>query len=309
MLINPLNNMNNIKGGLKNVGKKLSSAATSVASGTKELTTTTLRKAEAMRQEAIYKKYTPLAVEEYFSDTFKLPSLLIIESDSSSKREFVNSDSIGWIDNSSELVTLHLFEEFLPKSALHFVPEAACDTAYYVDPHDRKAYISVDYIMNFTNNARNAELSNIAYCLGAKSYRIETRQSESSTQQASTNLKVNVNGLLPSAARDTKQTTLTSTETLSQGTFREVHAPIRPDLVWFAKDPIINELVNSIVDRHALFESKDIQISGSSCSTMAVNVAAKIEGTLSKLGIRCSANIKKSAEKEHNYDLLFHLEF
>lgn len=295
--------------GLKTAGQKIGSVATAVATTTKEVTGNTIQKAHNLRQDSLYKKYNPISPDEYKDSAFNLPNLIVITEEGKRKDIAVCEGAIGWLSNTAGVETLHLYNRFLPSCGLRFIPDAASDTAYYVNPHDRSTFISVDYIMSYTNNAKNAELSNIAFCLGAKSYRIETRQSRKVIQdvKAKTKNKLKENAIDGEVSTSNKE--FASTSVLSQGSFRETHAPYRPELVWFAKDPLINELVTNIVDEHASIETKDIQISGSSCSTMSVNVATKIEVSLQELKVKSSFELRKSAEQENNYDLVLHLEF
>ena len=165
-----------------------SSAADTISAGLTELRSD--RKAHFIIDNHI------LAGYNYFG--IKFPNLIVIVDDAVRRDEALCEGAIGWRSTVKEVEVLYLYDEFVKESGLRFVPTANCDTAYYVDPHDRSQFIRVDGLFERTQQEKLAELAHIAYCLGAKRYSVEM-QEESSRKSSS---HINVSSKLTTAARN-----------------------------------------------------------------------------------------------------------
>ena len=116
------------------------------------------------------KKYNPLSEEEFGSSTFNIPNIIEIV-DEATRRDIdvcIDTNAIGWRDMINDTEVLHLYDEFVEQSGIHFVPVAKCNGVYCVDPYDRKRFINVDCIFSKANEEKIAELARVANYLGAK---------------------------------------------------------------------------------------------------------------------------------------------
>jgi len=170
-------------------GKKGMDAASTVLAQTadksKELAGELAKGAKALSEKAKedsynrrMKLYNPLFPEEYFGGEFFVPNIIQIVDDAVRRDIDVCKGAIGWRGKKKGVEVLFLYDEFVSKCGLQFVPKVECNDIYYVDPHDRKRFIQIDKIFEQTQEEKIAELENIAYCLGAKICTIEIEESE-----------------------------------------------------------------------------------------------------------------------------------
>lgn len=78
------------------------------------------------------KKYNPLFPEEYNSDDFHVPNIICIVDDAVRRDIDVCQGAIGWRENKKDTEVLFLYDEFVEKSGLKFVPAPVCDEIYYI---------------------------------------------------------------------------------------------------------------------------------------------------------------------------------
>ena len=120
------------------------------------------------------KKYNPLFPDQYKSESFNLPNIIMIVDDAVRRDIDVCEGSIGWLSKESGVEILCLYDEAITFSGIQFVPTVTCDALYYVDSFDRSKFIRTDCIFSKAHEERMAELKHIAYALGAKRCTIET---------------------------------------------------------------------------------------------------------------------------------------
>ena len=128
------------------------------------------------------KKYNPLFPDQYRSDNFNLPNIIMIVDDAVRRGIDVCEGSIGWLSKESGVEILCLHDEAVAFSGIQFIPTVTCDALYYVDSFDRNKFIRTDCIFSKAHEERMAELKHIAYALGAKRCTIEINESSSDTQ-------------------------------------------------------------------------------------------------------------------------------
>ena len=148
--------------------------ADGIAKGTKDFS----EKAKIDSYNRRMKKYNPLFVEEYNSPEFFVPNIISIVDDAVRRDIDVCKGAISWRENKKGTEVLFLYDEFVEKSGLKFIPAPQCDEIYYVDTFDRKCFVKLDYIFQKTHQEKLAELEHIAYALGAKSCSIEIEEIE-----------------------------------------------------------------------------------------------------------------------------------
>ena len=124
------------------------------------------------------KKYNPLFPDQYKSESFNLPNIIMIVDDAVRRGIDVCEGSIGWLRKENDVEILCLYDEAVTFSGLQFVPAATCDSVYYVDSFDRKRFVRLDCLFRKSHEEKIAELQHIAYCLGAKNCSIQIRETD-----------------------------------------------------------------------------------------------------------------------------------
>lgn len=260
------------------------------------------------------KKLNPLFPDEYASEAFHLPNLIVIVDDAVRRNEALCEGAIGWRSTVKEVEVLYLYDEFVKESGLRFVPAATCDTAYFVDPHDRSQFIRVDGLFERTQQEKLAELAHVAYCLGAKRYSVEMQEETAQKSSAHTSVKAKLKGV-PQASLDSSEEHSLKTasgsvsKSLANVEFTEARAPVEPTLKWFVHDNYICELIRQRCSGNGGMRSVDIVLSGSDYSTMSASTSVKVDAAVCKIGLNTNAHIEASSAEERSHKLLFHLEF
>lgn len=128
------------------------------------------------------KKYNPLFPDQYKSENFNLPNIIMIVDDAVRRGIDVCEGAIGWLSNESGVEVLCLYDEAVVFSGIQFVPAVTCDAFYYVDSFNRNRFVRTDGIFSKAHEERMAELKHVAYCLGAKRCTIEISETSSDSK-------------------------------------------------------------------------------------------------------------------------------
>ena len=260
------------------------------------------------------KKYNPLFPDQYKSETFNLPNIIMIVDDAVRRGIDVCEGSIGWLSKESGVEVLYLYDEAVKFSCIQFVPTVTCDAVYYVDSFDRNRFIRTDCIFSKAHEERMAELEHIAYCLGAKRCTIEIYESSSETQVQNKNLKISENYKDTSTVESAEQNSSQS-GTDRRGGHIEIEfegnaTPQQPELKWFVHDDNIKRLIEMCCNNQRTVKNKTLELSGSSSATMSRKTAYTIDGAIGKMGgASGSSSMDAQAAKEHSSKLFFHIEF
>lgn len=272
--------------------------------------------AEKMKDEntkAKLKKLNPLFPEEYRSEEFHLPNLIVIVDDAVRRDEALCEGAIGWRNMVKDVEVLYLYDEFVGESGLRFIPTATCDTAYYVDPHDRTQFIRVDDLFERTQQEKLAELSHIAYCLGAKRYSVQMQNQTSQKASAQGKSKVNFGygpfSVKASEDHSTQSASGSVSKSLANVEFTEARDPVEPTLRWFTHDNYIREMIRQRCSGSCQMRTMDIILSGSDYSTMSASTSVKVDAAVCKIGLNTNAQIEMKSSQERSHQMLFHIEF
>lgn len=260
------------------------------------------------------KKYNPLFPDQYKSESFNLPNIIMIVDDAVRRGIDVCEGSIGWLSKESGAEVLCLYDEAVKFSGIQFVPAVTCDAFYYVDSFDRNRFIRTDCIFSKAHEERMAELKNVAYCLGAKRCTIEISESSSDTQvqNKSVNLTETFRGISSneSAEQSISQTGKNRRSGHIEIEFEGNDTPQRPELKWFAHDDTIKRLIDMCCNGKRAVKTETLELAGSSSATMSQKTACAIDGAIGKLGgAQGNSSMDAQAAKEHHSKLLFHIEF
>ena len=258
-------------------------------------------------------KYQPITSKVFKSRDFNIPNVIEIVDDAVRRDIPVCKDAIGWLETHKGVEVLHLYDEYVQKSGLQFVPVGICDNVYYVDAFDRKKFINVNTVFSKTNEEKLAELERIAFCLGATSCSIEIVEGESeestatATGNVSSPIKINANAQSKNKSKKNQSGKATSY-------FTGHNSPKKPTLKWFAHDDSIKALIEMRCTRKNSIKSRTLELKGSSCATMSVKVGVAIDAVLGGGGKGKAKNgggmsMESQAIREHNNHLLFKVEF
>ena len=298
----PKNISDKAKEALSNIWQKTSDTAKKVASDIHKNATAFSEK----RQQAIYeqqmKKYRPLTAKEFKSKNFKIPNVIEIVDDAVRRNIEVCEGAIGWLEDHKGVEVLHLYDEYVEKSGLSFIPSVQCDNIYCVDNFNRNDFTNTGYVFAKTNEEKLAELANIAHALGAKSCSIEIMESNSDMSSASNSVKSKFLGTETSMSKGNAN----KSSGKRMLNFSGNNTPKRPQLKWFAHDENIKGLIDMRCTDINSIKSTVIELSGSSCATMSKKVACAID-SISK--ISGSMSMEAQSTKEHESKLVLAIEF
>lgn len=264
------------------------------------------------RSEALLrklKKLNPVFPDQYESDEFNLPNVIIIVDDAVRRGNKLCDGAIGWLSNDAGIEMLCLYDEAIEFSKLKFIPAAVCDAIYYIDSFDRSKFIRTDCIFSKAHEERIAELKHIAHCLGAKKCSIEINESQIGVniQKRSALIKKSIHSV---DTQESTETNLTQSGSDSRSGKVEIEFDgnancIKPELKWFSYDDNIKRLIEMRMSNSNSVKSETLELSGSSSATMSQKTACAIDSAIGSGGLSLSSQ----AEKENRSKLIFHIEF
>lgn len=291
------NNQNKAKAMFSNAFKKMGD----IGKRTVESAKSFAEQAQKNIHDKQAKKYNTITKEEFNNETFQIPSIIKIE-DNFSNREFVeNEDAIGWIEQHKDVPVLHMYDSFVRNCRLTFVPIAQKDDVYCVDKFKSDTYITAREIFGKATKEKLAELSNIAYVLGAKSCSVEILEAEA--EMDSDNLMVGIKGK-GTIGGETKNAISNKQSGKNITDFEGHDNPQMPNLKWFAHDDNINWLIDMRCKR--AIKSNILELKGSSSATISKSIACAVDDVLGK---KVNLSMEKEALKEYNDILVFEIEF
>ncbi len=295
----------------KKVFESVKTTTQNISEQNKEKRIISAKEKEEKKREERFLKYSPLFPEEYQSKKSNLPNLLIIVDDAERKGIDVCEGAIGWLSKEKDVEVLHLYDEALEFSGLQFVPAPICDSAYYVDLHNRNTYINLDCYFSNAQEEKLAELQHIAYSLGAKKYRVEIIESKEEKQRTKVSANLAVKAIGTNASNNTDYASASSihTKVAATASFGGKRAPTMPKLSWFAHDKNVLNLIDMRCSNNAevSMEQYTIEISNQSSASMTLSTASKVNAAANKLKLNC--DFSKKSEEEHSRKMLFILEF
>lgn len=276
-----------------NIWKKTADISKKAADGAKEF-------AEQTKQniyDAQAKKYISVSAKEFRGKSFNMPDIIDIVDDAANRKFITDIDAIGWIEQHKGVDVLHLYEFFVKKSNLIFVPVAQRGNVYCKDKFDSKNFIVSHQIFEKSTEEKLAELNHIAYCLGAKSCAVEIMESEAQFNS----LKIRLPEKNDSDA-SLSNTKMQSAKRVSR--FEGHDEPKEPMLKWFAHDENIKGLIDMRINK--AIKSDVLELKGSSSATMSKKVACAIDNVMNISG---KISMEANAIKEFSKILIYEIEF
>lgn len=285
----------NAKVGLKAAGKKMAHA-----------------------QREIKKKiYNPIFPEEYWSEGFDCPKIIVIEDEDARKGIDVCEGAIGWLSKAAGSEVLHLYEEFVSESGLVFFPFASCESVYYLNPNKEHRYINLSCYFETMQQDKFTELKNIAFCLGAKECRLESYEAEKEIilNRRSKGAKIKVRGadaeLKAEAEGGFEMRKNRERRVVFSQKFEGSDSPVEPVLDWYRNDKEILSLIKMRMEGRGVNPMKEYSFSIDSklSASMDINLAAKLDATLEKLGAESNFDLKSESQKEMRTKMEFVIVF
>jgi hypothetical protein len=189
--------------------QKTVDAGKKVALSTKENVVSAIEKAKSAALMNKLKKLNPVFPQQYESEEFKLPNVVMIVDDAVRRGNKLCEGAVGWLSNDAGVEIFCLYDEAVEFSKIQFIPAPICDAVYCVDSYDRNRFIRTDCIFSKAHEERIAELKHIAHCLGAKRCSIEINESQADVcvQSRSVSAKEVIHGI---EAQESMEASLTS---------------------------------------------------------------------------------------------------
>lgn len=290
--------------------KKTSEVGKNVADGVQKSATELSEKMKEDSYQRRLKKYNPLFSEEYNSEAFHMPKLIVITDSASRKNIDVCEGALGWRDHEGDTEVLCLFNDSLDLGNIEFFPSAVCDAAYYIDTFNPNRYLRIDCIFGKAHEERLAELKNIAYALGAKSCTIEITEEKFESTSASQKSSLSASKVLSAKSEQSSDSCNTSIRSGKiTAVFEGNSEPHRPKLKWFAQDETIKKLIEMRCKTTNALKSETLELFGSNSATMTHKAAASIDSSLAKLKLGGGFSMQSQAKTEHSSRMIFSVEF
>lgn len=284
--------------------KKFSDVSKKVLGGIQQGVKNFSENSQKKHQENKLKKLNPLFLDTFNSEDFHVPNVINIVDDAQRRDEELCEGAIGWREKVDDVEVLFLYDEYVKESQYMFVPFAACDAVYCVDPFEKGKFINTDIAFERTLNEKLAELEHVAYCLGAKSCSIEIVDMNSDT--SSYNGKFNSKAVNASSETTTSNTEKKSLKNVTH--FEGNEKTKTPKLKWFAYDENINGLIEMRRSGKNAIKSKILELYCSTSATMSAKSAVAVDKIKKvKIGGEFSATVKSN--KEHTSKLIFEIQF
>lgn len=280
----------------------------------KESISTIVKKSKEGSYARKLKRYNPIFPEQFSSNSFNIPNIIVIVDDAKRRGIDVCEGAIGWLSNDKGVEILHLYDEAVVFSGIQFVPTASCDSVYYVDSFDRNRFIRIDCIFNKAHEERLAELKHIAHSLGAKRCSIEISESNVDTSYLSKNVGINESYKGIKSSENAKQKISAKDSNQRSGIieveFEGSCEPKTPTLKWFAYDDNIKRLIEMRCGGNNSVKKETLDLSGSSSATMSQKTAYAIDAAVGKIGgMKGQISMDTQAAKEHHSKFRFTIEF
>ena len=315
----------NFNNSIKKVGDTISGTASKVVDKSKEtgmVVSEFVKGASEAASDFISEKkyqndlnaYMPIKAEDVDNHDFDLPKLLyMIEKDIHEGIEACE----GAIGYRPVVVNNRICELIRGNSdMIHrvFIPDNQA-TIYYQNPFDSKQFISLDRYFLYLIQMKVEELESIAHSLGAKYIKIELCEEDSSDTEVDVKGGIKIGQARVAkhqqdiagtvGVKDSKKTSIMC-ETKFKG--KDIKDPIKPNLVYFKNDTVISQIIEKRFSDNPL-EEKSYELKCFQSKDISLKIAASIDDTVAKLGIKESASMKVGVDKQQKSYFMYHIIF
>lgn len=264
------------------------------------------------QRRADLERLKPVFQEDFNEDEFVLPKMIrVAEIDKEHADSIACKGSVGYKSVMDDMTMVTIFSDYIDRFGLSFYPELE-NGIFYVDPCDRDNYISLDDYFTFMKMQRVAELQRIAQSLGAKHFRIVSREKTETMSSNSINAAASVKaagqggdaGYNHAASNSSMASMTIEAEMRFPG-----HAPIKPDLHYLKKEINVINLIEMRMNPLSPLQHQHFSIEMINSSGIKVKDAVKIDAMLKATKVSASTTVVADAQKEARRILEYEIEF
>ena len=252
---------------------------------------------EQQRKESDRKRLCPIFEEDLDSPDFLMTKLIrVCEMDKKHAESDICQGSIGFESVYKDLRVINIYLDKAAAFGLSYYPDIDSEL-YYVNPCVRDQYIALDEYFYFLKVARVSELQKIAQDLGAKHFRVTFKEQKKSLASTSAigKLGTKVSGAQNANvdfSYESKNSDFSKVEIAAEMECIG-HKPVEPTLVYFKKDPQIQNLVSLRMSDNAMTHQV-YTLALSNSSGIKMKDALKIDAALSAM--KCAGNTTVTSE-------------
>ena len=264
------------------------------------------------QRKADLERLKPVFQEDFKEDEFVLPKMVQVDViDKAHADSAACKGSVGYKSVMDDMTVVTIFRENIDGFGLTFYPELE-NGVYYVDPCDRDHYISLDDYFSFMKMQRVAELQRIAQALGAKHFRViskeRTEAVSSNSMDAAASIKSVGQGGGAGYSHVAGESSMTSMSIEAEMRFPG-HAPIRPELHYLKKEINVINLIEMRMDPLSPLQHQHFSIEMINSSGIKVKDAVKIDAMMKAMKISTSTTLASEVQKEARRILEYEIEF
>ena len=283
----------------ENVGHVAKKGANAVAEGAQE----------AARKYEL-KTLAPLFNDDLSDVDFALPKLIrVVDRDKKHADSEVCKGSIGHKDTFKGYTLINIYRDSLDVFNLQLTPDAGREL-YYVDPIERDCYIALNDYFVYLKNARVAELQMIAQSLGAKYFKVTSKEEQATftESKAKRDAKAVKNTVGITEEQSKTETKYSHIQVESEMSFPG-QDPVMPSIKYLKNNPQINSLIQMRMHETSPLLEQHITIRLEEISGIKGEDAIKIDAVLK--GLKCGGNMTLQSEVQNEarrileYDIKF----
>ena len=264
------------------------------------------------QRKADLERLKPVFQENFKEDEYVLPKMIrVAVMDKEHADSAACKGSVGYKSVMDDMTVVTIFREFIDDFGLTFYPELE-NGVYYVDPCDRDHYISLDDYFSFMKMQRVAELQRIAQALGAKHFRVISRErteaASSSSIDAAASVRAAGQGGGAAYSHGESESSMTSMSIEAEMRFPG-HAPMKPELHYLKKEINVINLIEMRMDPLSPLQHQHFSIEMINSSGIKVKDAVKIDAMMKAMKISANTTVAAEAQKEAHRILEYEIEF
>ena len=267
---------------------------------------------EENQRKADLERLKPLFQEDFMEDEFVLPKMICVaELDKAHADSAACKGAVGFRTIMDDLSMVTIYRNYIDNLGLSFFPDLDYGV-FYVDPCDRDHYIALENYFAFMKEKRVAELQRIAQSLGAKHFKVTSRErvesSSSSSLDAGATVKAAGQGGGAGYSHAASDSSLKSISIEAEMKFVG-HDPIKPELHYLKKEINVINLIEMRMDPLSPLQHQHLTIEMINSSGIKVKDAAKIDALMKAMKLTASLNIVSAVQKEAQRVLEYDIEF
>lgn len=242
--------------------------------------------------------FRPVFQEDCRSSEFKFPDIINIVEEDKHANSIACEGAIGYLPKVSKSYVFELLKDNINCLNLKFIPNSK-GHVYIVNPYDCYSYINLNDYFEFLKKQRIAELFEIAYKLGAKHVVINLREQNKKYVSNEKSIEGKYNKKIMRAKAEAFYSLEDSNiiDMKYERIFEGSDKPERPNLKFYAGDPDVSSLVESVLDTKHKMYSASCMIKYETSSDIDISFAAELDLILDKLNLGANASIKGTVEK------------